>query len=80
LPQTPQLSASVDRTVHVPLQFDCPVGHPVAQASVGPASDGAHTGVALLHIAPQAPQFEVDPKLVPQPTPASTQSAKPAAH
>jgi hypothetical protein len=79
LPHVPQLLGSLDRKVHVPLQFASPPAHPVAQAE-GPASFCPQTGVGAPHVAPHAPQFDVEPRLVGQPVPASAQSENPEAH
>jgi hypothetical protein len=65
--------------LHVPLQFDCPAGHPLTQEA-GPASDCPHTGVVPPHVTPQPPQLEPDARLVAQPVPVPAQSPKPDAH
>ena len=78
-PHAPQLVESLDKTVHVPLQLDCPALHPDPQAYC-PEPPDTQTGVAPLHVEPHAPQFELAPRLVVQPAPVLPQSAKPAAH
>jgi hypothetical protein len=76
LAQLPQCIPSVVRSEHVPLQLVCPAGQLFAQA-YAPPSGRAHRDVAPEQWTPQAPQLDIDVSAVPQPIPASAQSAKP---
>jgi hypothetical protein len=76
LVQLPQCIPSIVRSAHVPLQLVCPPGQLFAQA-YAPPSGRAHRDVAPEQATPHAPQLDVDVSAVPQPIPASRQSAKP---
>ena len=75
----PQWVESVIRLEQVLLQLVSPALQPLAHAET-PASDGAHTGVAPMHVTPHPPQLDDDVSAVPHPVPASAQSAKPGEH
>lgn len=75
-PQPPQLFTSLAVLAHVPLLQS--VGALAGQPSVHaywPAIPCAHGDMVPAQLTPHAPQFDADPKFVPQPVPASAQSA-----
>jgi hypothetical protein len=79
LPHVPQLFESLASVAQVPVQFACPLWHPVPQAYVDDAP-AWHTGVAPLHEVVQVPQVVAAARLVAHPVPVLAQSPKPAAH
>ena len=72
--QPPQFFESLVRSAQVSPHCMVPDGHTSVQANPPPVS-GAHDGADEVHVAPQAPQLEVDRSEVAQPTPESAQSA-----
>jgi hypothetical protein len=74
-PQVPQFWVSLCVLAHVLPQR---VGAALLQFDVHPEPE--QTGVGPVHVTPHAPQFPFCERLMPQPVPASLQSANPGAH